>query len=226
MIQPVDVPRESDGERPTVLSLLRDIQAGTVDPTAIPPETRQGVVAHLSAEGYSVPEMAEILRVAERTVKRDRQQVRKANALAPHSDFSGEMAGRLVQEAESAIVLMRRAARDKEAGPGDRINAAQASFNVMRLLVESLQKLAFLPTASAKVQLDMRMQHTPADAQSLLAELDRVSAVLSDGGQVPPAELTTEIETIRLEVQKVAVSERILALEQKSTVEGKEEDHE
>ncbi len=58
-------------ERP-ILELIRQIKAGSVAPQHIATAERQACVMHLSAEGLSVPEIAQVLQRSDRTITRDR----------------------------------------------------------------------------------------------------------------------------------------------------------
>lgn len=84
-----------DDARPA-LSLIRDIQQGTLSPKNLTSEDRQRCVLHLTSEGYSKAEIAEILQVSERTISRDRESIRQSNALQRDPALPGEMAGQLL----------------------------------------------------------------------------------------------------------------------------------
>ncbi|MFM9996707.1 MAG: ECF-type sigma factor, partial [Phycisphaerales bacterium] len=116
--QPGPEPRSSDR---TVLGLIKDLQAGHVSGGALAAGDRRRVVEHLWAEGYSVPEIAEVVKATERTVHRDRQAIRQANALDIHDGLVPEMVGGLVRQAEVAIGRLRRVARDRETAAATKV---------------------------------------------------------------------------------------------------------
>jgi len=66
---------------PGVLSLLREIRSGTVVATSLGKENRRACVEYLAAEGFSVAEMSETLKVSDRTIRRDRLAIRSAHAV-------------------------------------------------------------------------------------------------------------------------------------------------
>ncbi len=226
MSRAADPTKEGPEGRPTVLALLRDIQSGATDPTAIPPETRLEMVAHLGSEGFSVPEIAEILRVNERTVKRDRSRARKSNALAPSPEFAGEMAGRLVHEAESSVVQIRRATRDSEATPADRIGGAQATWGVVRGLVESLQKMGILPTAPTHLRGELlhQVKHQVLEPDAMVQELDRIRRIAETLPE-SASEHLARIEAIRAEVRKVEITHQIKSLSTSLETKGESNEH-
>lgn len=212
MTRPTPLPKAFE-EKPTILALLRDIQSGAVDPKTIPAESRIAITGHLTTEGFSVPEIAEILKVHERTAWRDREKVRAAHAIVARPELAGEMAGRLVQEADSAVVQIRRAARDKEASLGDRINAAKEAWAVTRGLTEILQRLGFLPTAPTHVKGELlhHVQHQVMEPDAMVQELDRIRQI-AEAHPGSAAEHLARIEAIRAEVRKVEISSQIKSL--------------
>ncbi len=139
----------------TTLSLLREIQSGTVDPKAIAVPDRQQLVAFLMSDGYSVPEMAQILKVGDRTIERDKKAVRESNAVARGPQQVEQMVGRLVGEAELAVQRIRRAIREKDTPKAVKVDAEHRCYQIISDLVESMQRLGYLPTAAQKVQADL-----------------------------------------------------------------------
>ena len=93
------------------LSLLQKIQAGTVNPRCTRTADRRLLVNHLMADGYSTAEMAQILKVSDRSIERDKKAIREANALAADPELVEQMAGRLVCEADLSVQRIRKAAR-------------------------------------------------------------------------------------------------------------------
>ncbi len=50
------------------ITLLRELQSGSLSATALSKEARLACVEHLTLEGYSVGEIAEVLRASTRTI--------------------------------------------------------------------------------------------------------------------------------------------------------------
>jgi len=87
-----NTPRDT-GER--TLSLLQKIQGGVVDPKCIRPAERRLIVSYLMADGYCTADMAQILKVSDRSIERDKKAIRQTNALAADPELVEQMAGRL-----------------------------------------------------------------------------------------------------------------------------------
>lgn len=165
----------------SVIALIRAIRDGSTAPTSLAPEDRRRCVEHLTAEGYSVVEIAEILATSERTIARDRAALRQENAIERRPDLLPETVGRLVQEADQSIGRIRRAARDRQARPGERVEAEYTAWRIARELTERLQSLGYLPTAATQVSADLIHHHQVdglPDFAQLQEELDRVERIV------------------------------------------------
>ncbi|MCZ6652565.1 MAG: helix-turn-helix domain-containing protein [Planctomycetota bacterium] len=71
----------AETERP-VLEVIRLIKAGSLDSRQLAAAERQACVMHLSAEGLSVPEIAQVLKRSDRTIARDRKAIQIGNKQA------------------------------------------------------------------------------------------------------------------------------------------------
>lgn len=177
------------------------------------------VVAHLTAEGYSVVDMAEILGVNEKTVRRDRDKLRTQNAFRGRPGFAAEVAGQLMHEAETTISQIRRALRDKDASVADRIQGQRAAWLTYTEYVEKLQRLGYLPTAPTEVHaLHSLGGESPSQAAThLQAELLRIEEIARNGPGLSQDE-AGQIQLVRAQLQTVQIRERV----QSSLPESKE----
>lgn len=130
-----------------VLEALNQIGAGRLDPSSLSIESRREIVQYLSARGRDAPEIAQILRVHERTIHRDRKAIREANALEPDPQFTAMMLGQLMSEAEAAAQPLRRISSDPRATHQDVINARKAIWKIHHELAALLHRLGYLPDA-------------------------------------------------------------------------------
>lgn len=204
------------------------MQGGQVSPANLPASSRRLCVEHLTAEGYSLVEIAEVLKVSERTVARDRAAVLQQNAVQKDPKLLGQMVGRLVREAENCISRMRRVSRDKETPPAVKIEAEHRSWQVVRELAEVLQRLGYLPTAAHEIKADLThhlggMPEIP-ELQQELARLQQAHRKYLP--QDPQA--TQELEHVQQTVQTLSLVDQIDQLRQQqvpSTQPTKENDH-
>lgn len=167
----------AEKERP-VLELIRQIKAGSLAPQKMTAAERQACVMHLSAEGLSVPEIAQVLKRSDRTIARDRKAIQAANALQQNPNFGREMGGVLINEAEACISRMRRAVRPADTPSAVRVEAERAIFAIRSELCRLLQSLGFLDTATHRVEA--HLTHSYAELPSfdkLRIELQRLRKV-------------------------------------------------
>lgn len=167
------------GESPSVLGTIRALHAGTVKGRSLSVEDRQRLVEHLTIEGYSTADTAEILGLSERTIERDRRAVRHANALRSDPTFIRETIGQLVMQADASAGRLKRLARERTASPMARIEAEYAAWRVQRELIALLQRLGYLPMASVKADVHCRITSEPLDDltpsfEELGAEIERL----------------------------------------------------
>ncbi len=200
----------SEAPERSVVALIRDLQAGTTRGTTLAPEDRRRVVEHLWSEGCTVVDTAEIVQVTERTIARDRAAIRSANALEPHEGLVPEVAGMVLRHADQAVARLRRLARDRETPAPTRVEAELGAWAVMRELVETLQRLGYLPAQRLQIDGGVRVEATALPGiDDLHAEL----AVLESGlGPEPAPELVARLAEIRTSVTTLTVRAQMASL--------------
>lgn len=213
----------------SVISLIRRIQQGQISPRNLRQDDRRRCVEHFSAEGYSVPEMSEILEVHERTIARDRVEIRHANSLERSPSLAGEFAGRAVSHAEWSINQLLRIARDRSTDSRDRIESIRASWFISNQLIERLQSLGYLPNAATEIrgQITHNLGSLP-DSSQLQDELTRLDSIVRDesvaiGEDDQRASILAEIATMKQQAGQLVIVDRI---DQIKHVVNKELDHE
>jgi len=151
---PVD--GEEEAGKSTVLTTIRALQSGSTTGKHLSKDDRQACVEHLTNEGYSLPEIADIFKMSERTIARDRKAIQEAHALEHDPKLAPIMVGRLICEMEICIQRIRRAARDKDALPADRIQSEFGVFKIIHDAIQLLQRLGYLPTAAQKLEASLK----------------------------------------------------------------------
>ncbi len=144
----------NDGARQT-LDLLRGLQNGEVAAKTISPDDRRRLVVYLLGDGYSNPEMAQILGVTDRTIERDKKAIRESNAVERDPEMVSQMVGRLFGEAEHAMQRIRKTIRDRNTPKALVIEGNRHCYQIFSDLVHRLQRLGYLPTATQKVEADL-----------------------------------------------------------------------
>jgi hypothetical protein len=176
----------ANGEHRTV-DLLRKIEIGETDPKCIASADRRQLVAYLMGDGYSTAEIAQIFKVGDRTIERDKKCVREAHAIVRDPKLVEQMVGRLVSEAELSVQRIRRAVRDKKVAPAVKVDAEHRCFEIVSGLIQSMQRLGYLPTAAQKVEADLT-HHAGVvpDFATIRAELGRLMEIGQSGADRDP----------------------------------------
>lgn len=142
----------------SALAVIRGIKNQSISPRNLSPADRQSCVEHLIGEGLAVFEIAEILKVSEKTISRDRKAIQAAHALEPHPELIPQMVGRLVSEADLVIMRIRRAARDKESTPAIKVDAEHRCYQITSDVIHRLQHLGYLPMATHRLEANLNHQ--------------------------------------------------------------------
>ncbi len=147
-------PRRPATEDSSPITVLRGIQQGSLSPKSLPRETRLTCVEHLTGEGYTASEIAEILEISTRTAFRDLGRIREANALERDPQVVKEMVGQAVLHARLAVARLRRIGRDRSTHASAQVEAELGAWRVTKELTELLQRLGILPLAAQEIRAD------------------------------------------------------------------------
>lgn len=211
------------GER--TLSLLQKIQSGAVDPKCIRPAERRLIVSYLMADGYCTADMAQILKVSDRSIERDKKAIRETNALAADPGLVEQMVGRLVCEADLSIQRIRKAAHDKDVPQAVKVDAEYRCYQIASDMVSSLQRLGYLPTATARLKADIThsIDQIP-ELPQLDMEAQRLMQLTGEIQGTDPR-LTEQLTVIRAQIVKVQLADKIQTISKVLEEKG-EHDHE
>jgi len=203
----------------SVLKLLKLVRSGSLSGKNLAMEDRLRCVEHLTGEGVSVPEIAELLGVSERTIARDRVQIRRNNALQPNSLLVSEIAGVVLHDAERAIGRMRRLARDPNVPPAVRLEAERLAVQTRLLSIETLRSLAMLPEIGSYGAAGLDSLE-PVGFKEMNVLIRQIAKVGRRHAKARP-DLMREIESCTSVVEKLAVAETIEQLQRR--VESEEQ---
>jgi transposase len=198
------------------LSLLQKIQAGVMDPKCIRPAERRLIVSYLMADGYSTADMAQILKVSDRSIERDKKAVREANAIAADPQLVEQMVGRLVLEAELSIQRIRKAVRDKDTPQAVRIEAEHRCYQIVSDMITSLQRLGYLPSQPKEIvgtfynRSNTDEDNSPETMRKMLLGIEEATR---DMGLLDK-DVTARIEVLKARIVQSEISVEIKKLEE------------
>lgn len=133
-----------EDETPTV-TVIQQLKDGSLAPKLLTQDQRQHCVEVLFQEGYSVPQIAQVLKRNEKTIRRDLAKIRVKHALDASPKFSKQHIGNLVVRAELHQARLMRLARMESATVAERAQAEFLAWRVLREQTELLQSLGYLP---------------------------------------------------------------------------------
>lgn len=201
----------------SVVDILNGINDGSIKGDEVPPDIRQECVEHLwMVEGYSTVAIAKALRVSERTIKRDKNEIRIRNAQKPSADHALEVIGELLQKATSAQEHLTRLAHSTT---GKLQEKAQAGFYVWKVIQEQaklLQSLGYAPEKSIQIDADIhhheeKEEETPAELKEKLSKLEKLA---EEKGNIDP-EISNLIQDAKKKIALAEANEIINKLEEK-----------
>jgi DNA-binding CsgD family transcriptional regulator len=190
--------QEPASQGKSAIGLLREIQAGKTAGVNLAAADRRRIVEHLTAEGYGTQEVAEILKVADRTIQRDRAAIREQNAIKADPALVPIIVGNMMAQAEASASRLRRIARDKETPPSSRVEAESAAWHVTRTCIETLQELGYLPKAPKQVFGQMITTTVDGNMDLLVElkqsreELERLRGITRDPDTLASVNLSLE----------------------------------
>lgn len=167
-----------------VLTIIQQIKTRELKGKDLDPDDRRRCVRHMTDEGYSIVQIAQIFGVNERTIARDRAVIRQENRFLPDPDFEAETIGDLTHQARFVIGRMLRLARSVTDAPAIELEALRTIWTVTRELVQCLQGLGYLPMATHPVKGELTHHIVePLSPDELRGEIAELEIVLSKDGQ-------------------------------------------
>ena len=176
-------PLEPDAsEDCSAAGLIHRIRIGTLDPKLLNKEDRQLCVEALLLESASPSWMAQFLKVTDRTIRRDMEEIRARNALSPDPALARQLIGEFVLFARIHRGNLMKLARNSSASVGERGQVEYYAYMILSDMVAKLQSLGYLPKSADALVVMERKENTEANQKvvELCAELDEVSKLVSE----------------------------------------------
>ncbi len=218
----------NNNERP-VLSIIQDIKSGTINPKGLDKEIRKQCVETLMFEGYSVPQIAQVLDRSEKTIKRDIAQIHERNALDPSADFAKRRIGDLLLRSESHRTSLMRLSRGRDGSVGEKSQAEYLAWKITEDVTKLLQTMGYLPLKPKEVVGDF-VHHTSGlnsekSFDELKGVLDEVMKVAEETGTITP-ELKSNVNALNSRLKKAEIEYEAKKLLNESKQENKEDNDE
>ncbi len=189
-------------EEVSPISLIRRLQSGELAASSVASEARRACVEHLHGDGHSAAAIAEMFKVSLRTIRRDLAEIREERAVTQDPKLVERVVGDLFHEAETAIARLRRTARDRECPHATQVEAEKACWEVKRQLVETLQRLGFLPSAIQQLQADITHR---LDHETHMRELTELESITAEAGLGGDGAVKAQLARLHVETPPLAL---------------------
>jgi len=190
-----------------VLTILRQIRNGEINLQNDPLSTdlRVECVEYLwMTEAQPVAVMASLLHVNEKTIRRDKDEIKARNAkkLSPEESLAllGELTAKITETTENLM----RLARDNDGSVQEKAQAGMYAYQSIQGQIAILQKLGFAPSKPLMIEAEVHHhQEEDMNVDQVRAELSELEKMAEAKGRKDPAVMSL-IETAK---QQLALAE-------------------
>lgn len=207
-----------NNDRP-IFGLIQQIKDGALDADTLTKELRQGCVEILLCEGSSVTLMAQVLKRSEKTIKRDIEDIRERNAIAPDINLAKKIVGELLVYARINRDHLMKLARSKDVSVAEKAQSEYCAFKVFSELVTKLQSLGYLPMKPQEIVGDI-FHHVDNNDQDvsfpeLKAMISDIVNTAKETNTLTP-ELEQEAENLKIKIEKTEVISQVKNFKEKN----------
>ena len=137
---------DPEQEGRTIISVIQGVKDRTLNPKTLSEGERRECVEFLSWEGYTQAQIGQILKISDRTVRRDLKVIEDNNALSPDVDLAKRIVGDMFRKAKVHHSYLMRLARSPEASNSEKAQAEYFAWRILKEMTEKMQSLGYLPS--------------------------------------------------------------------------------
>lgn len=172
-------------ERWSARDMVDGVRIGTVKADDLSSDQRQACVEYLTEEGHTNREIAQLIEVHERTIRRDRRALRKSLAVKPDPGLGDEWVGELERLTSEAVQRLTKLARDPATPPSVRLSAEEAATRTYQRFVETARRMGYAETGSKRLREEQinsktRMQEIREQAREF--QMEALKSLTAPGG--------------------------------------------
>lgn len=198
---------EEISKDPSVIQILTQIHNGelNLEDHPLPKEIRIECVDHLlSYELQPIAMVAHFLKVSEKTIKRDQDEIRTRNAKKLSPEETVKIVGELLSKLTETHTILMRLTKDKNGSVQEKAQAGFYAYKALEGQIATLQKLGYAPTKPVQVEADVHhYKEEDISVDQLKADLAELEKMAEDKGRKDP-EIVKLIETAK---QQIALAE-------------------
>ena len=217
----------SDNSERSAVQLLQEINSGVLDAKTLDKLDRQRCIELLIAEGYTYPQIHQVLKISEKTIGRDMKEIKARNELTPNIEFAKQFIGEVFQKAMNSHSFLIRLARSKDATNPEKIQAEFAAWRLLKELVERMQLLGYLPLRPQQVVGDVFHHMSTDEGGETLEEVKKmiteIEVVAKDTNTFTP-ELAEDIKAIGIRIEKAEITSDVKKIIEKQKETQDKED--
>ncbi len=161
--------------------IIQQIKVGALDPHILNKEQRQQCVEALYFEAISPSGIAQFLKVSDRTIRRDMEDIRVWHALNPDPDLARRIIGDYVLFAQIHRGNLMKLARNNSATVSERAQAEYYAYLVYADTISKLLSLGYLPKSADTLVVMQKYEEHESNGKitNLCAELDDMAQLSS-----------------------------------------------
>ncbi len=180
---PEETPQPKDDK--SVSDLIQGIKMGTLDPGLLSKEQRQLCVEALYFEALSPTGIAQFLKVSDRTIRRDMEEIRAQNALTPNPDLARQIVGEFLLFAKVHRGNLMKLARNTAATTAERAQAEYYAHMIGTDMISKLQSLGYLPKSADALVVMQKKEEFEANEKlaAMVSDLDDMARLISSPEQ-------------------------------------------
>jgi len=143
--------------------LLQQIQDESLDPGALTPVQRRDCVAHLHDQAFTTDQIAHVLSITTRSVRRYRAQLRRQGRLAPTLTLGDELLGEYDRIANDCIAQLKRLSQSPTTEPYAQLWATEAISRVYDRFMKMALAMNYLDPGTHR--LSRQLEQDPAEIE-------------------------------------------------------------
>ena len=201
---------ESNEEHLSTHSILTGIKNGTLDALTLKKPERQLCVEALMLQGYETSSLASLLKVCDKTIKRDIHEIFERNALYPSHQLARRLIGEFAAKTNAHYSSLVRMARGKEGTIQERANAEYCAWKVSKDAIQIYQELGYLPKRPLELSISNKDQSGESSYESIRQTIEGLEVLANENGPSPEVQL--ELKRLKLKLERAEIEENVFKL--------------
>lgn len=203
------------------ISLIKQLRDGKISAADLTKESRIACVEYLNGEGLKKCEIAELLKVAPRTVYRDLKRIKQENAINLDTEFVAQHVGELKNRCSSAISNLLKIQNDKKCPHKVKVDAIHKTWLIFKECTQTLQSLYYLPNGATEIRASVVHDfREPPSFDAITHDLGILKTSLKEAG-IPDEQITQMLSVPEELIQRSSASNMIKHVKSKIVEENK-----